>query len=186
MSDLGPIEPRDFRGNRSGNQQGQRGDLTSPPQSGQSLGNFDAPDLRRRVSVDEELRQEVRTARPRGFALLSERQIEALGWGFTVILFGIAVLLTFTSGSTNFLLTIFPIIGGTLLLASSTYQIMRGWPVSLITWLTSIGLSAFAITRLIALVDGGDTDFGTSIAYFIGVSIIITGMTVLFRIFRSR
>lgn len=186
MSDLGPIEPRDFRGNRSRNQQGQGGDLSSSPPSGSNLGDFDAPDLRRRVTVDEELRNEVRSNTPRGITLLSERQIEALGWGITVILFGIAVLLTFTSGSSDFLLTIFPMIGGALLLASSVYQIMRGWPVSLVTWLTSIALSAFAITRIIALLDGGDTDFGTSIAYFIGVSIIITGITVLFRIFRRR
>lgn len=186
MSDLGPIEPRDFRGNRSRNQQDQRDNMSSSPQSGTGLGDFDAPDLRRRVTVDEELRQDIRAERPRGLSVLSERQIEALGWGITVILFGIAVLLTFTSGSSNFLLTIFPIVGGALLLASSIYQIMRGWPVSLVTWLTSIGLTAFAITRLIALLDGRETDLGTAIVYFIGVSIIITGITVLFRIFRRR
>ncbi|MCI0714353.1 MAG: hypothetical protein L0154_29635 [Chloroflexi bacterium] len=185
MSDLGPIEPRDLRDNRPRNQQGQRNDPASPP-PGAGLGNFDAPDLRRRVSVDDELRQEARVQSPGGFALLSERQVEALGWGITVILLGIAVLLTFTSGSRDFLLTVFPILGGALLLMTSIYQIMRGWPVSLVTWLTSIGLTAFAITRLIALVDAGETDFGTSIAYFIGVSIIVTGITVLFRIFRSR
>lgn len=186
MSDLGPIEPRDLKNNRPRNQQNQRNDSPAPQQPGPGLGDFDAPDLRRRVNVDDELRQEARVQSPGGFAILSERQVEALGWGITVILLGIAVLLTFTSGSQDFLLTVFPILGGVLLLLTSIYQIMRGWPVSLITWLTSIGLTAFAITRLIALVDAGDTDFGTSIAYFIGVSIIITGITVLFRIFRSR
>ena len=118
--------------------------------------------------------------------MLTERQVEAVGWGVTVILFGFAILLAFTSSNTNFLTVGFPIMGGILLLASSVYQRIQGWRVSMVTWATAIGLSAFSITRLIAITDGQETGVGTSIAYFIGVFTIITGIVVLVRIFQQR
>lgn len=155
------------------------------------LDDFESRDLRRERNPREEddysapRLDERRSNSPRG-ALLTERQVEAVGWGLTVILFGFAILFSFTSSNTNFLTVGFPIIGGILLMASSVYQRIQGWRVSVVTWATAIGLSSFSITRLIALTDGKDTGVGTSIAYFFGIFMIITGTAVLVRFFQAR
>ena len=157
------------------------------------IDDFESRDLRRERDLREDddeyrgrdsrqLGQDNYQQRP----LLTERQVEAVGWGITVILFGIAILIAFTSSNTNFLTVGFPIIGGILLLSSSVYQRIQGWRVSAVTWATAIGLSAFSITRLIAITDGQATGVGTSLAYFFGVFIIITGIVVLVRIFQQR
>ncbi len=156
------------------------------------LDDFESRDLRRerdmREDDDYRGRETPKLGRDeysRG-PLMTERQVEAIGWGVTVILFGFAILIAFTSSNTNFLTVGFPILGGILLLASSVYQRIQGWRVSAVTWATAIGLSAFSITRLIAIFDGHDTSIGTSLAYFFGVFIIITGIVVLVRIFQQR
>lgn len=157
------------------------------------LDDFESRDLRRDrgdMRGDDDYRgretpQLARETYARG-PLMTERQVEAIGWGLTVILFGFAILIAFTSSNTNFLTVGFPILGGVLLLASSVYQRIQGWRVSAVTWATAIGLSAFSITRLIAIFDGQDTGIGTSLAYFFGVFIIITGIVVLVRIFQQR
>lgn len=152
------------------------------------LDDFNAPDLRRRVSREELGLPVEGASRPSrgGFqaTVLSERQVEALGWGITVILLGIAILLFFT-GSSDFLTVGFPILGGGTLLVSSVYQRLRMWNVSILTWTTAIGLCAFSVTRLLAISDGKPTGLGTSLAYFTGISIIISGVIVLIRIFRT-
>lgn len=190
MGNLPPIEPRHL-----GDQENQPRNPDYPPPGYErptrsdynrpdNLGNINAPDLRRRVPVDEIAREAPRPPAPPRVSF-SERQVEALGWGIAVIVLGIAILLFFTN-SPEFLITGFPIIGGTILLLTSLYQNLRGWPVSLVTWLTAIILVAFSITRFVALVDGEETGVVRSVAYFIGVSIIIAGFIVLTRIFRRR
>lgn len=120
-----------------------------------------------------------------GASVVTERQVESIAWGSTIILLGIALIFTVT-GSTTFLTRLFPMLSGFILLSSSIYQrLVRGWRVSPLTWFTSLILVAYTITLFIDI-DTGGSNIGLFdwIAYFLGTLIILTGITMLLRAFR--
>ncbi len=118
--------------------------------------------------------------------LLTERQVELLAWGFTVILFGVSLLILAVSGSSTFMTRVFPAVSGLLLLASATYQrLVRGWHVGILTWLSAFVLVAYTITRYVDI-SGGSANFNIieGTIYFIGTLIVLVGVTMLLRAFR--
>ncbi len=121
----------------------------------------------------------------RGTSLLTERQVESIAWGSTIMLLGIVLILTVT-GSTVFLTRLFPMLSGFILLSSSIYQrLVRGWRVSPLTWMISLMLVSYTITLFVDI-DTGGSNIGLFdwITYFIGTLIILTGVTMLLRAFR--
>lgn len=120
-----------------------------------------------------------------GANMITERQVESVAWGSTVLLLGIALLLT-VSGSTLFLTRLFPMLSGFILLASSIYQrFFRGWRVSPLTWLTAFALVSYTATLFVDFeTSGTNINLIDWITYFIGTLIILTGITMLMRAFR--
>ncbi len=130
----------------------------------------DEPDLRRRRE-------------PSGGWGLSERQIEYLAWGSTVLLLGVSLIQAVT-GSTGFLKFFFPLLAGAILMGASLYQrVVRGWHVGPMTWLMAILLLSYTITLMVS---GDDTGIFKWIAYFFGTLIIMTGLILLLQVFRRQ
>lgn len=116
-----------------------------------------------------------------GFGL-TERQVEYLAWGSTVILLGISLMMS-VAGSARFLTLIFPLVAGGILTASSVYQrVVRGWHVGPLTWLTAILLISYTITLQLA---GEGTNIFKWIAYFLGTLTIMTGLILFLQVFRK-
>jgi hypothetical protein len=112
---------------------------------------------------------------------LTERQIESLAWGTTILLLGISLIQAVT-GSSSFLTFFFPLLAGAILLGSAVYQrVVRGWHVGPLTWLVAILLVSYTITLLAA---GESTGIFQWIAYFIGTLIIMLGIILLLQVFR--
>lgn len=112
---------------------------------------------------------------------LTERQIEYLAWGSTVILLGISLMRALT-GASDALTFVFPLLAGGILTASAIYQrVVMGWHVGILTWFTAIMLVSYTITLQVA---GDGTGIFSWIGYFLGTIIIMTGVTVLLQAFR--
>ncbi len=113
---------------------------------------------------------------------LSERQVEYLAWGSTVLLLGISLMMV-VGGSSDFLTSLFPLLAGAILMGSALYQrVVMGWHVGPLTWLMAILLVSYTVTLQIA----GDTGFFKWIVYFIGTLIIMTGVILLMQVFRKQ
>lgn len=120
---------------------------------------------------------------PRRSQGLSERQVEYLAWGSTILLLGVSMIQAIT-GSSSFLRIFFPLLAGSILSISSIYQrVVRGWHVGPLTWLISGLLVSYSITLQVA---GSDTGIFKWIAYFIGTLIIMTGLLLILQIFRQQ
>lgn len=107
---------------------------------------------------------------------LTERQVESLAIGITVILFGVAII----QGGV-FLGFYFPLAAAVILMVSAIYQNAMGWRVSFFTSLIGLTFTSYVITRIIG---DEDTAFFTRIGYFFGSLIILIGLIRLMRIFR--
>jgi len=156
--------------------------LDAPP----SLGSIDSPTLgggRTSRGRDSDDYDEPPRRRPRQSQGLSERQVEYLAWGSTILLLGISMMQALT-GSSGFLRFFFPLLAGLILSASSIYQrVVRGWHVGPLTWLIAGLLVSYTITLQIA---GDGTGIFKWIAYFIGTLIIMTGLLLILQIFRRQ
>lgn len=114
---------------------------------------------------------------------LSERQVEYLAWGITVVLLGVSLIQAVT-GSTGLLRFFFPLLAGAILMGSALYQrVVQGWHVGPMTWLMAILLLSYTITLMVS---GDDTGIFKWIAYFIGTLIIMTGLILLLQVFRRQ
>lgn len=114
--------------------------------------------------------------------LLTERQVEALSIGSVVILLGVSLIQAVTSSSA-FLSFLFPMLAGGILMASAVYQrLVMGWRVNPLTWVFAILLVSYTITLFVAGDDSGPLLW---IAYFIGTLIIMAGVVITLRVFRS-
>lgn len=116
-----------------------------------------------------------------GFGL-TERQVEYLAWGSTIILLGVSLMMS-VAGSARYLTLIFPLVAGGILMSSAIYQrVVRGWHVGPLTWLTAILLVSYTITLQLS---GDGTNIFKWIAYFLGTLTIMTGLTLFLQVFRK-
>lgn len=138
---------------------------------------------RQQVDIGDDKPTPARPAAPT--FVISERQVELLGWGITVVLFGLS-LLALAVGEPVVLWRVFPTVSGVVLLASATYQRMfRGWHVSVGTWLSAFVLIAYSITRYVDFEQrGSNFNFIEASIYFLGTLIILVGIGMLLRAFR--
>lgn len=116
-----------------------------------------------------------------GFGL-SERQVEYLAWGSTVILLGVSLMMS-VAGSARFLTLIFPLVAGGILMTASVYQrVVKGWHVGPLTWLTAILLVSYTITLQLS---AGGANIFQWVAYFLGTLTIMTGVILFLQVFRK-
>lgn len=103
-----------------------------------------------------------------------ELRAERLTWALLVIVFAVIELLPEGTGAPNWLI---PLAGALILLGSGTYQYVRRWHVSPITWIAGVVMLMFTFYTL--RIDPNESFLGESLIVFAIVIVfgLITGET---------
>ncbi|MDL1899981.1 hypothetical protein FBR02_04345 [Anaerolineae bacterium CFX9] len=110
-----------------------------------------------------------RASQPRGKSR-REAQVERVTWAALVLVFALTQL-----APAAFPPLSIPLSGAVILLGSGVYQSVRGWRVSLVTWLAGIAMAAFAFYNL--TVDAS--------ADFLGEALIAFALVILWGVVRG-
>lgn len=117
---------------------------------------------------------------------VSERQIEYIAWGSSILLLGIAIIIMALNpeGTGEYVLPGIGLLAGSILMAGGLVQrIVFGFHVSRSTWMVAITLTALSLTRVIALASDQQDDVGVQSIFFFGFMVVMAGLVIMLQVF---
>jgi hypothetical protein len=166
----------------------------------ENLDDREAPDLRRRERggrkdtrsrYEEDLpeRRDTPVRRSSGpTSYLQEHQIEALAAGLTLLMIGMGIIVGVVTGNYTFLIKIFPLLGGSILLGGALFQrLIMGWQVNIASWGFAALFLAIGITEIFNREEvlNRSANVVTGSVFFCGTFVMMAGIVIVLQVFRS-